>query len=1703
MNPNLDLEPKPQSQAEPSVAQQNGGQTAPQAEPLVLRPFSPSAVEDLWVRVAEGRVLEQVSSASSGHCLRVEGLPRIILERLGAELARAGLTGVEVYLIDSQGASTGADAAWRVDAYKVVERRNAEQGVVVALLPPDVQLAAGDSIDISTFRSLPVSDLDELVERELLKRIPAALHASIQSTLLTIARERGRPASSQGLAFLATIAEQKSADPAIVGGALYELGLVPDFGLLDRPEELTPRLTQRNMEVLRTLEGGGRTALDRALSLPLADSDEGKALRSRLLLFFQAHNPARVAEWGRLVATNADYRGLALEHWPLGKEMPPIGTLRLDIAPLMLPRRADDQMPMLQPNGGAQVAWECSPKPADVPGLEHFQIQMLNSEGVEVWSSPLIKRGVGASVKRGRKLKPKDLEGLESGVHFFRVIALNEAGETWSQQARDPDAPEGKKTNESEDFFLLSGEDVVEPTDAAPTNISVSGIAEAELLARWAELLPSRIKRAKPLTDIRPESVTWLTSESASGEGAQAAVQFDIQRRYVVRLSQRLRRWERRILQSPQSGGHAQVRVGTQDQPGDWVERPLNLPPALAQARAQVFEALATLPAATDDAGGTPERGAVIALCDLMPHAGLILDYARKYLEWARSGDAQALLLDVVEARLPGLESLALLAPTHPLRLVWALQAQRGVRTWTYGASQIEPSQRREAEVVAAWRRATSSASLPPMLLAGSDEEGGTSTAGTPRAWMEAGTLAGGWGVFLPVENSGGRGLLSVLQERLGVGGRATEDVPVAALADKMEGFCRQHPYLSAITLNVINPGAAALVVRALEELDRRRSSASSGSSGERWGAGLPLRYEVRLFAPDPFDETVGRAFRDLIENPERLSEAAGRLVETGHSHLFPRLSWSRKYLSHFGECPSEFPAHITLLCDPFPLQARVVRRDSEDRSSWVHGLVQESPRRFEGKAGGHDGHFAWVRRAAPTSCPVLSAGAASAQQPGESDPSVVLALGLRAYGSLQAQVLVPPPAFPTSAEPTRGEPTPEWTSGVGLHLTPQAQSLLYSAHAVSTWVLTLDAHLGPDYFDTARTSDRPGYLLDFTPEFSTSGGAGGRQLLLTTRLDDEVSHLMQPALEQLDLDAEGPGAAMLMEALRSLSGRLALQLLSSPSQVQGALGMALSRLFAGAYGLLGQTLIVPIDAHPELTLPEQADAPRLRGDLMLVSADAASRHLDFLLVESKCYAGTGLNSSLRAGIGAQLANTEQVLRERFDPALRGDGRDRLDRSLQCWRLAHVLQFYRERAVRYGLVEPRLSRVLERFFNDLDRGYTLSVRKTGLVFHLQSPGTFLDNEVADVPVWVVGQEEVRRITQDAVREHREQLSRGAQDALAPAPTRRTTMAGHSTWRPIRSTFAGPTSLAEAPLVEPQDSQAQVLEASPSQVLVPENPEAEPLRVLEDTPSEVPRQINTLEDAPLQDASQPALPADPEPDEVPALAVAPVPVVVPQPVPAGARDDAEEPPYSVLLGDTRATPQWGLLGSVAAEPWRRVALDLNGCNTISIFGVQGSGKSYTVGTIVESAVRALPGSPGGNALPRPLGAVVFHTGRFTPTRVGSCPWRLGSCPCAPVHPHACGELLGGLFLEQLPCGSPPRVWGAAHVLLYLSTLGRFTPTRVGSWVCPTAKILKPSVHPHACGELAASHTGPLVNTGSPPRVWGADFNRVDKGLLRAL
>jgi DNA helicase HerA-like ATPase len=82
---------------------------------------------------------------------------------------------------------------------------------------------------------------------------------------------------------------------------------------------------------------------------------------------------------------------------------------------------------------------------------------------------------------------------------------------------------------------------------------------------------------------------------------------------------------------------------------------------------------------------------------------------------------------------------------------------------------------------------------------------------------------------------------------------------------------------------------------------------------------------------------------------------------------------------------------------------------------------------------------------------------------------------------------------------------------------------------------------------------------------------------------------------------------------------------------------------------------------------------------------------------------------------------------------------------------------------------------------------------------------------------------------------------------------------------------------------------------------------------------------------------------------------------------------DHPVPKLFLGWSGITRRWTLLGKLAGtgEP---VGMDLDHPKTVGIFGYMGSGKSYLLGTLIESALQPIPGI---NDLPAPLSVVIFN------------------------------------------------------------------------------------------------------------------------------
>ena len=103
---------------------------------------------------------------------------------------------------------------------------------------------------------------------------------------------------------------------------------------------------------------------------------------------------------------------------------------------------------------------------------------------------------------------------------------------------------------------------------------------------------------------------------------------------------------------------------------------------------------------------------------------------------------------------------------------------------------------------------------------------------------------------------------------------------------------------------------------------------------------------------------------------------------------------------------------------------------------------------------------------------------------------------------------------------------------------------------------------------------------------------------------------------------------------------------------------------------------------------------------------------------------------------------------------------------------------------------------------------------------------------------------------------------------------------------------------------------------------------------------------------------------------------PAPEVVTKPFPTKDANKPiayNEPEYTIMIGKNSGSPQYGILGKTMTGE-RAIAVDLSETNTISLFGVQGGGKSYTIGAISEMVLKQFSNI---NKLPAPLAGVIFH------------------------------------------------------------------------------------------------------------------------------
>lgn len=1505
---------------------------------------------------------ERVLARGAGHCMRVTDLDKDLMIRLCGRL-RAEVSGLTTVVLSDGSDRVPADIA--VSSTKLVELRNphpdgSQRPPLLVFVPNDLRASAEDSFGVATFEEIRVEGIYEALREKLIEALPLAFRGPINEVLRVVGDGEKPWPFADGLAivrFLLT-GQVNGNDPEAIGASLYEVGLVPDFELLAQPER-APGRAFRNRDCVERITWSSRSERGRALDIGLADS----GFRKRLGDFLASSGVEDPRLWTRAIVFDRANWPLAFNHWEFedGGASPEaifIGDVTLDL-PMVDAAQTDPRLTELigqrilpVGRGGLRkfsVSFRVDPQPSRVQGLRRFIAQVISRDNGPIG---LVRRK--AAWTRSSDSATVTFSSLgkvewEEGWHFVRLLAETEEGdlvplvdEEGSPVPWNP-APTAAvvRPNESDSFYVVADEDVeVEPRQrAVPREAS---LAHARLRAQF---IAASQDRDPVMVDVT--SIEWL-DHKARGRGFGAGtleVKLGREGTVHVPLSPVLLDLERRMLTAPDDAINWRMQVvqGTAHPAvNDLSGWPIG-PEAerFANVRKRYFEAIRALP-----------KDLVTQATDPVMLKSLALEYASAYLDMLQSIASRASAAEATEAqralielrRVLSIDSIhiaitdyrdryreaAIISPLHPLRAVWFATWASVARKWLDAAMHGAP------EFIGPTRdailRQLAPAAFPPVLPT---EAGHVLTA--------VDNLNQFWSLYAPSHESDPRGLVGEVCAAMGlpepaIGGALIDG---AYLASRGQRYLAQHPYVRTVVINAFNAGRATILADMLLDLQRRPEFAD-------------LRYDIRLFVPDPDTPGVGEALVALL-SPESGTTAreADAFVTPTESHLRPKLRLAIRATSEFRDAPEQHSAHISILFDVFPAEEiGVTRASSRAECSAVHGLVQ----RFAVEYLEDENTVAWRRH------PLH--GPARALE-GDEELTDLLSALARTMSSATAMVAT-------------GQVGVDLRPVVMLVLNSDERALLHQVHEVSDWVVTLDRNMGIEFFDHRHHPSRPDYLIDHSPDMAN---ALGHRLVITSRSIAELEALLKPVLADYGIRVDGAHALVILDQLRSLSGRLALKLISAPNQRAEAIGLALSRLYLEHQGVFANQIVVPLDAHIDLyrVLKQHADelgdeVSFRRTDLALFDLDARQRLITCRLVEVKCYTQLGGLSGynqLKQTVAVQIGQSEQVIAWHFDPS-RAE-KDRADRPIKVRDLAALLEFYLDRSSRYGVIAPEAAEEARHLLSTLDHGYQLQFTKSALIFDFEKTGTEQSEREFGIEFHRIGIDLIQQLVDAAApdTESTAPTPSGAEPSATWSQTteelRRRRERAPSLSMLQKAEFLGTERIRSIPPDEYGPSGIKYLQTA---LDYPKSPTKSGQPPLEISGSAI---LTAGMTAPVPPQMWTQIAAETSPSSaVPNTGQSVGSVPLAQQHDTTSKSEVR---YDVMLGVEGQSSQYGLIGDVSG---RKIAIDLNHTHTISLFGVQGGGKSYTLGSIAEMATLRIPGI---NHLPRPLATVIFH---YSPT-----------------------------------------------------------------------------------------------------------------------
>ena len=1482
---------------------------------------------------------ETIRTAQAGNCMKVTGFSMEVLRDLYGRLSLLD-TSTQFYILTEDEDFTGHEY---ISPTKLIELRNDLTISILVLIPVNSFTSAEDSYGNATFRDLSISDFDE----RLLSKLEKELADNPAIKYILNYADKGQDISLQDkIKYLLYVALSDNTDEAI-GNGLYLLNMIPDTSIVSKKEYI-PQLLVKNDECATVLADYSLAIADRISTLPIKSGNiQPEAAR------FLRENDSIINRRDLCEQILNRYPQLNFSKWyEYLKNITELGVLhvtKVELGGKALKIDGEDLKLKIDQNKGAKVKLRIyfSPKPRAYEELKKVKVAIMNGDGFYKETDVVTKK-VSDNDKDYRDINFPLNNAFENGTYFFHVYAEDNDGtelngtdafrdediqKAWEEELKKGSGLTKEEfqqqqrrllTSDSDTFFLQvqEGEDGPEETG---TRMKINNVLQAyfryriELNRKGEELT---IPQRQAITDKSGKtSEDDLKSWQYATHINTFQLRYDANNNYQIPLSRKLLELEEVILKNSSKLGYVDAIISdnyTDENLKSIILREidgLQVPATLLERRKALFNSILE---------SAPDKTGVIETYEIFNHISDIKEYLQEYHAWLRSLDdvavsqAMAVSLQIIDTISLAIEMpddhiahTKLLTPLHPIRLGWLVNIYEQYEDWE--AKTAEDPRYRKPDV---WYKKLDNLFYGELLQ---DVSPLVMRDNYIEDYLQyVGELCFGWGFYANPQqtnddtfSTGFRQLKAFVSQLLNIGVQYRIDSDV----NKVMVYRLMRKYITQ------HPYTNKLIINLFNAGDAA-VFAENLVMVEHNTVNTPfdIHYEIRMFCDD-IRFPQGEALRDLLNPDTQVSEEAENFSQADDNRLFPKLRFSVNSIEDFISDPNKYPAHLSFLVNPFPTQASLKRSTTLQQSFYLNGVVTRPVVQVEKTEKG----YMWHRYISEVPLPNPISPFANETQ--------------ELFSTLQRMVA-------RSMTTDHDVSVPSLT----LSIKDRNSIMLSYVHDISDWVITFDKNMGPEFYDIPCKEGETPYLLDYLP----SAELNGISSFLTCRPTSEIEGLLAPHFKSFGININDKEAFYeLLADIRSVSSSMIMQLDSTRNKAFEVLGTTLMKRMLRKKDLLNDSFIIPIDLHQELFRDMDAESFE-RADDLLVDFHTEKREIVFTVIEIKCRQNLSDDelSSLQEKMHHQIENTILALRKRFD--IEYQIPDRLDRELMTLELQSLLTFYSRRAARYNYLNEETAKEYEKFVLSLNQGdFTIRFKRLGLIYQFKSTEYQRKDFMNDTLFYILGKPMIERILD-------KDLSVKTTDVAQLSADEEFKTAFETSDRILREeSFKIIHSMPDEHLHQEESDSLDEKGNSDHTTEEVEHPSKENVPISEEEHKEIPtpkveekdteeKEITTSEEnlgtLPVYSVRNPSV----DPNYI-------------------------QPSYDIMIGKSSGSEQYGILGE-SINGHRKIAIDLSETNTISLFGVQGGGKSYTIGTITEMTLKQFSKI---NLLPAPMASVIFH------------------------------------------------------------------------------------------------------------------------------